>query len=1055
MKDGHIPNIEPAGTWVSRSRAELDNLSKGLKVDPIETDISSIPDVWARPLLFEMALLNDQHILHQRILGEWRGLLAIIGLKEVLGLDRFTATQVTIPVERDGIDNETTERDFLKTIAKLLPQSSLSADTQWNNLYIFLFNNKAIGLTSPTTLVATAGDCLNRINSQEVGWFKGAYLKDPTDVLPDKQREILAGWLDTLIRNIGGHSEIDKDRWNSLSKLLEAFQKGLGDRCATELSHGAFGIQGTAAGVFRYLDQPAARIMNGVSDSQVRLRPSPGRTPAKPLLVIDKRVAEQWRKRPQDVTVHGAYTLASNNSAVVPDVTLWKVEDFFTERLFAINQKDAFPGTMSAGEAHQQLKKPGTETDITPILPLNKELIEHLTPEEITRSVKWEKTPEGIKIRLFLQLSGPDGKGQTFEAAKVYQREQIVTLDNVPILELWPNFRATGWQAYYVCYSADDITGTFKAEPYTPGANTSLPSEIGLSGKGKRLLWRLESYPEAILCRVSVANQMEEHEAGLLLISPPEEIQPQNTSYKIGFDFGATSTAIYAKVGGNIFKVKFKNRKLSITASGESAQSELFDFFLPKQDVETPVLSVFHDFLNHQDQAGDLVPLLNGHVYLIEAAEDFDASQSGMAVDLKWSEDKSDRARIKAFLTQLCLQTAAETCAAGATNISWAYSYPTAFSDSQLQGYPAIWLQVTNAVQEATGLQPGEGLLAKQTESIAAAWFFQSDRHKASTNLGTIFIDIGGSTSDISVWQKNKPCWQTSLRLAGRDIFSNFIWAKPEFLQVFKVGGDKLAKVKAESQGDKTLFYAQADAILRYNSERIFAQLPTHIGVSAVKELKQHLALGVSGLFYYLGSLLSYLMKKEIYLRETPHIYIGGNGSKMLQWLDVDQDGSMSSLYKAAFSAGAGWPDENPFDVITSSAPKEEAAYGLVCGGPADSSGGNNADGQILAGEIFTKEGKVCQWDSIMTRSDFTGLGVTERLERLEDFVASFNKFANTHGKIEEASLSEKDVAEVRRRLSQSLSEYKKNTNTAQVLPEPVFIIALKHLLELKLGDKR
>ena len=38
--------------------------------------------MWARPLLFEMALCDTNHPLHERIRGEWRGLLALLALNE-------------------------------------------------------------------------------------------------------------------------------------------------------------------------------------------------------------------------------------------------------------------------------------------------------------------------------------------------------------------------------------------------------------------------------------------------------------------------------------------------------------------------------------------------------------------------------------------------------------------------------------------------------------------------------------------------------------------------------------------------------------------------------------------------------------------------------------------------------------------------------------------------------------------------------------------------------------------------------------------------------------
>src|SRR5882724_478923 len=97
LKDNHnVKSLKEAGKWDIRDQESLSKLSSGLKVDKVETEISSIPDMWARPMLFEMALLNPEHVLHERILGEWRGLLAMIALKEVAKLNRLTVTQVTL-----------------------------------------------------------------------------------------------------------------------------------------------------------------------------------------------------------------------------------------------------------------------------------------------------------------------------------------------------------------------------------------------------------------------------------------------------------------------------------------------------------------------------------------------------------------------------------------------------------------------------------------------------------------------------------------------------------------------------------------------------------------------------------------------------------------------------------------------------------------------------------------------------------------------------------------------------------------------------------------------
>ena len=52
-------------------------------------NIDSIPDVCAKPLLFKMALFDLESTkefvagLHDRVLGEWRAILAMLALKNV------------------------------------------------------------------------------------------------------------------------------------------------------------------------------------------------------------------------------------------------------------------------------------------------------------------------------------------------------------------------------------------------------------------------------------------------------------------------------------------------------------------------------------------------------------------------------------------------------------------------------------------------------------------------------------------------------------------------------------------------------------------------------------------------------------------------------------------------------------------------------------------------------------------------------------------------------------------------------------------------------------
>ena len=119
--------------------------------------------MWARPLLFEIALYDEEHPMHGCVVGEWRGLLAMLALKEQRKFPLETQL-ITIP---DGADGETPE--FLQALHRLLPQRTLDdAGTKWDKLYLILFKGKPIGITSPTTLVCTSIDYVKHISVNDV-----------------------------------------------------------------------------------------------------------------------------------------------------------------------------------------------------------------------------------------------------------------------------------------------------------------------------------------------------------------------------------------------------------------------------------------------------------------------------------------------------------------------------------------------------------------------------------------------------------------------------------------------------------------------------------------------------------------------------------------------------------------------------------------------------------------------------------------------------------------------------------------------------------------------
>ena len=95
---------DQAGIWKETDINFLRGLANSLDCGDSIKDmgsVDSIPDMWARPLLFKMALFDfdptKQFItgLHEKVRGEWRALLALFALKDFKRLD-LKAEQVNL-----------------------------------------------------------------------------------------------------------------------------------------------------------------------------------------------------------------------------------------------------------------------------------------------------------------------------------------------------------------------------------------------------------------------------------------------------------------------------------------------------------------------------------------------------------------------------------------------------------------------------------------------------------------------------------------------------------------------------------------------------------------------------------------------------------------------------------------------------------------------------------------------------------------------------------------------------------------------------------------------
>jgi hypothetical protein len=139
---------------------------------------------------------------------------------------------------------------------------------------------------------------------------------------------------------------------------------------------------------------------------------------------------------------------------------------------------------------------------------------------------------------------------------------------------------------------------------------------------------------------------------------------------------------------------------------------------------------------------------------------------AGIRTGFKWRQLQYQ----KPFLKELALLISSNAAAAGALEVHWSVSYPSAFSPNEARNYRRVWGELCTELSALTGLRQqfmedgGEGGL--QTEAVAFASYFGN--YLARQMVHTACLDVGGGTTDISIWQENSLLHQVSIPYAWR-----------------------------------------------------------------------------------------------------------------------------------------------------------------------------------------------------------------------------------------------------------------------------------------------
>lgn len=1052
---------DQAGIWKETDINFLQGLSNSLDCGESIKDmgsVDSIPDMWARPLLFKMALFDlepaKQFVtgLHEKVRGEWRALLAMLALKNFKQLD-LKAEQVNLLEARD---------DLAEILKSLAPQESLTGNkSAWlTDVYIIFFNGSPIALTSPTTLITCAADYENIFAGKIfTPWSSNQKtLTDPINFLSPAELAALKFWLENLYGKIQRLDKIGakaKEISNALLKCISDYERDV----ANAQTQAAENFELVASnlnlhvGVARLLDDTIKGRAARFEDSAVRLL-----NDKKNLLLVSPDLVRDFARfegvDPARLVVWqgiSANEISGDKLSdrkkigrtVLKDTEFRKPEDFFHARMAVTEPANAFPNSPKIQGLDSLLEK-----DLTPILPLKRELLELFTPEEISARLAISDDAENFYLHFNFPLSGVNGGGKNFRWTKTYPKRELIYIDQeVPVIEIYPNFRRDDWKNYFLYYEnsqAQSDDAALATDIYF--VEGKWEKEIGKSFLANRFTVKLDEFPEVLICKYNPPPHVgkQPFEVGAIILNKPKKIERNaDLSWKIGVDFGTSSTMVFFAENENSPRpLNFSPHLFQVTASG-GARAQTYRHFIPSQipnRADGSFLSIFH--LLNAGELKNIRPLIDGHVFLLssENTRVFEQFAAHIDANLKWQDDDRQRRKTAAYIEQICLQAAVEAAASGASNVQWNFSYPTAFSQAQKISFQEI-------CRESVGSNPNFF-----AESKAAAYHFNKlDGKSGNFAQGAICVDIGAGTTDISVISGEPPriIYHTSIRYAARQLFKP-IYDNYELFADEKISG---------KFSDETQRQAVIDADMREHSEKYLSDLKFKTGNEQIKNVLQAAQFATAGLFHYLGELVKVLHDYGHYReKKIPHVFVGGNGARIFKWLTggAELDGNIYlNVLEKIFTAASGLEGYKKFYLHLSPQPKIEVAAGMIVDKPANDDDFFDEDkinremfgeadeiiySAVMAGADFVQGGDNQSAGSFISAHDISEGVTIETVRELKIFVERFNRAQKLWA--EGVDFEEEELI----RDANNFFVDKKGRDVKKLLVEPIFIAELKLL---------
>jgi hypothetical protein len=773
------------------------------------------------------------------------------------------------------------------------------------------------------------------------------------------------------------------------------------------------------------------------------------------------------------------------------------------------------------------------------VLPFRRSVLDFFTPAEINSELKPRMDPieGGFRFTFTLRVlsmynSQVQGDPREVSVQRDFRYKDAKDGEGVAIsynpepVYMFPRYRAPYWRRYFLFEGGK----TKSVEPIFSPGSPAKPEHVRRTRPDCTVHQFTGdfAFPEAL--EISTVGSKP---AGIVLLQAQGRPDGQlgDKPMEIGVDFGTSNTNVFIKVGDGIprpWTIDFP-RNLQRVFRSDAEAVLLAQNFVPLDNIPCPIVT--HLRINGTEGK---YPLLD---YFIDFPRKHEYElRDNVHADIKWTDITKTDQFIKSLLTLLLIEVVEE----GASGFKIIYSFPKAFTPEQRNNFRDVWNKsviplLTGGALDSKGawakdevvyadrvldLQGGDSDNMKPTfdgsasvaEAIAAGEFFASrdanGRPSAAITITdpndwaniaqtAVCVDVGGGTSDISIWHAGRSPFDASILLAGRQI-ATWLHADRNLRDLLFSSKASAALGTAKSERD---FAARLNQILRTPEEDavIKDKLLKNSMTNAVQKFRRMLAIEFGAITFYTATTVAGVSRLPDSHGETCtadcsiesqiekfglKIHWGGTASKMLQWIGrLDEDGALGFLGAVLFNAlheAFSKPLDGPLRNPQSPRYKDEVAGGLVAWNnfkPAQSAApvqykvapkeasapgaiGGKSDRIFLGEAVITDSGRIEYDQPVLAGDLFPQSGRTilreVSLEKLVRFVEIVNYVGTESGILNPGNRLEL-TKDLRRHIAGQVLEQWLNMaglDDQRRTIEPVFISEVKVLLEALSHDR-